>query len=71
MLMQLWYKYSRWDAEIFGNTVGEQFDNQENIEKIVKVGLAGKWYMYQSHIGSNLVSDAMEGEDSKVHCRGY
>ena len=31
-------------SEYYGNRIGEQFDNQENIEKIVKVGQAGEWY---------------------------
>ena len=31
-------------GEYCGNRIGEQFDNQEIIEKIAKVGEAGEWY---------------------------
>ena len=31
-------------GEFFGNRIGEQCDNQESLEKIVRVGLAGEWY---------------------------
>ena len=31
-------------GEYFGNRIGEQFENQEEIEKITQVGIAGEWY---------------------------
>lgn len=37
-------KESGFFGEFFGNRIGEQMDNQEKIEEIVRVGEAGEWY---------------------------
>ena len=37
-------KESGFFGEFFGNRIGEQLDNQEKIEEIVRVGEAGEWY---------------------------
>ena len=41
-------KESGFFGEYFGNRIGEQFDNQEIIEKLSKVGHNGEWYHVSS-----------------------
>ena len=47
-------KESGFFGEYFGNRIGEQFDNQEVIEKITTVGNRGEWYFVS---GQNNAAD--------------